>query len=125
MKLIERLLKKKANKKDLFNKIEGIALSEMELKSWLANETTLRFIKLLKFLRREQMEALINNPKDKELLIGFCQGYQSIINLLENTVATSQSDGDLTEEELKDITRSNIQELLDVYLSNLNMSNYE
>ena len=125
MKLIERLLKKKASKKDLFNKIEGIALSEMELKSWLANETTLRFIKLLKFLRREQMEALINNPKDKELLIGFCQGYQSIINLLENTVATSQSDGDLTEEELKDITRSNIQELLDVYLSNLNMSNYE
>lgn len=120
------LKKKSTSKKNILKLIDGIALNEMELRPWLANETTLKFVKLLKILRREQMEALINNPKDKDILIGFCQGYQSIINLLENTVATAQSEGsDLTEDELKDITSSNIQELLDVYISNLNANDYE
>lgn len=123
MRLTKWIKKRKQNKKILKN-VEGV-LTGRELKSWLADETTLKFVTLLKILRRQQIEALMHNPKDKEVLIGFCQGYQSMINLLENTIASVQSEGELPEDELRDITESNLKDLVDVYLSNLNINDNE
>lgn len=103
---------KPAKKESALRSVEGVMLNEQELKIWLKNETTLKVAKLLKILRQEHLNALVDysdNPKqDRSLIIGFCQGYDSVIDFIEKTA----TDPETIEE--------NIKEILDIYLSNLN-----
>ena len=61
--------------------------------------------RIIKMFRKQQVDALIDNPnsfEDKSLIIGFCQGYDSIISLLEESIKESD----------------NIKEILETFIYN-------
>jgi hypothetical protein len=123
-KLFKNLFRKKSY---VMKEIDNLGFEANEFKLWLVNPTTIVFCKILKILKKHQADSLIENPSEnKDHIIGFCQGYMSIIALLERTIATAQNEGeDLTDDELLKITNDNIQELLDLYFINKSKKDYE
>lgn len=96
MNLTMRLFKKNKQKQktNIFAKIEGEELSEMELKQWLSNATTLKMLKVLKAHRKNYSEHIITQDirdVDMNLARGRCRGYDDIIELIEET-ASNQED---------------------------------
>lgn len=122
---LRKLFPKKKNY--VMKQVSELGFEASEFKLWLINPTTTVFCQILKILKKYQIESLIENPsQDKDHIIGFCQGYESIISILEKTIATAQHEGEeLTEEELQEITNNNIQELLDIYFINKSKKDYE
>ena len=93
-------------------KIKDLSLNEHDLLTWLRHPTTIKMGELLKTLRNQQLNSLVEESdiiKDRSLIIGFCQGYDSIIKLIEETANDPET------------RTENIAELLDVYLSNVIM----
>lgn len=91
IKSLKRKTKIKAN---IFDKIKGAELNEMELKAWLSNPTTLKVLKLLKIHRARFVEGIVGENLEQralDVLIGRCRGYDDIIELIEET-ASSQED---------------------------------
>lgn len=94
MKWLKRLTKPK-DKSNIYERIKGAELNEIELKHWLANKTTLKVLKILKFHRTEFLESLVNDSytteRDLNLALGRCKGYDDIIFFIEET-ASNQED---------------------------------
>lgn len=72
-------------------------LSEIELRAWLSNVTTLKVLKILKSHRETFNKSIISGDLSGDDLyrsIGRCRAYDDIIELIEET-ATSQGDLEL------------------------------
>ena len=100
IKIIKSLFKKKEKLKsrqyhNIFNKIQGIELNQLELKAWLHNDTALKITRLLKIQKASLLEGLLHNPENKDIIIGRCKGYEDIIELFEESIRDKEATKDL------------------------------
>lgn len=102
----KRKKKKPTNTKNILSRIEGERLTSTELKRWLADDTTLKFVRLLKLHRKDCLDSLVATPPvadNIKLILGRCKGYDDIIELIEE-IAKNEED---------------IEIVIEQYLSNL------
>lgn len=113
----EKLKNKKTDsKKDkdintVLHRIEGLKLSSSELKRWLNDTTTLKFVRLLKIHRKNQIDSLVANPGHNDqnrLILGRCKGYDDVIELIEDLVKNEEDLEIVIEEYLNNLTTKNL-----------------
>jgi len=102
IKTIKSLLKKervevKSRKfHNIYHKIEGIGLSELELEAWLKSDTALKITRLLKIKQDILLKTLLNpSNTNKDYIVGRCQGYCDIIEFFEESIMGDEDVKDL------------------------------